>query len=155
MVGGGITSAATSAFLSEKLPPGIKVSIWEKARGAGGRMSTSRSSNNPECIADLGAQYVTATPEYEISHKSIYDELLGKKLIKPLSSKIEGMKSKDVKDFVTTKAGMSSLVKYFFEKSGIKPQFNQHVNEISLTEDQKWQIFTQVHQNSLIFRFKT
>ena len=34
----------------------------------GGRMSTSRSPDNSQCIADLGAQYVTATPTYAEKH---------------------------------------------------------------------------------------
>ena len=70
VIGGGITSAATSAFVSERLcSKNIQLTVWEKARGAGGRMSTSRSSGNSKCIADLGAQYISVTPEYEITHK--------------------------------------------------------------------------------------
>ena len=68
VIGGGITSAATSAFIAEK-SKNVELTIWDKARGAGGRMSTSRSSGNSECIADMGAQYISATPEYEVTHK--------------------------------------------------------------------------------------
>ena len=50
-------------------PSNVNLTIWDKARGAGGRMSTSRSSNNSECIADLGAQYISVTPEYNIKQK--------------------------------------------------------------------------------------
>ena len=70
MIGGGITSAATSAFISERLgSKNVHLQVWDKARGAGGRMSTSRSPGNSQCIADLGAQYISVTPEYKAVHK--------------------------------------------------------------------------------------
>ena len=68
VVGGGITSAATAAFMKEKLRE-INLTIFDKARGAGGRMSTSRSPNNSECTADLGAQYISVSPEYGLKQK--------------------------------------------------------------------------------------
>ncbi len=69
VVGGGITSAASTAFLTEKLGGRAEISVWDKARGLGGRMSTSRSNSNKECTADLGAQYISLRPEFEQSHK--------------------------------------------------------------------------------------
>ena len=149
MVGGGITSASISALL--KGQKNVQVSIWDKARGAGGRMSTSRSSNIPECQADLGAQYISVKPEFEKSHQTIYEELLKDNLISLYTNPVENEHHSEGTKHYVAKKGTASIVKHFFEKSGIKPQFNQHVNEISLTEDQKWQISTQVHQNSLIF----
>lgn len=66
LIGAGITSAVIANVLkrsqihnSSKIP--IELYIWEKARGAGGRFSTSRSPHNPNCTADLGAQYLTRT----------------------------------------------------------------------------------------------
>ena len=41
VIGGGITSAVTSALISEK-SQNVELTIWDKAKGAGGRMSTSR-----------------------------------------------------------------------------------------------------------------
>jgi len=73
VVGGGLTSGATSALLSaaqnEATTKPFNVSVWDKAQGVGGRMSTSRSPSNPNCTADLGAQYITATPQYLKEHK--------------------------------------------------------------------------------------
>ena len=54
--------------MKEKLRE-INLTIFDKARGAGGRMSTSRSPNNSECTADLGAQYISVTPEYGLKQK--------------------------------------------------------------------------------------
>ena len=87
-MGGGLTSAATSLQLQSVAGVG-HTEVWDKARGAGGRMSTSRqellsisvifhtksdtfvfrSSGNKECRVDLGAQYISATPKYCQQHK--------------------------------------------------------------------------------------
>ena len=63
LVGSGITAAVTGALLKKQAQEQISLTIWDKARGAGGRMSTSRSPGDSECIADLGAQYITVLPE--------------------------------------------------------------------------------------------
>ena len=69
VIGGGITSAVSSSLLAKKCSEIAKISVWDKARGAGGRMSTSRSPENPQCTADLGAQYISSKPEYNECHK--------------------------------------------------------------------------------------
>ena len=70
VIGGGITSAVSASLLSKQLcSKNVKLSVWDKARGAGGRMSTSRSPGNPQCITDLGAQFISAKPEYKESHE--------------------------------------------------------------------------------------
>ena len=99
IAGAGVTGALCSSFLtttingSETLKP-PSLTIWDKGRGAGGRMSTSRAPGGsgagsggggagtlPTSTADLGAQYFTAmekdwdseTADY---HRDTYDELL-------------------------------------------------------------------------------
>lgn len=66
LIGAGLTSAIIANVLkrsqiynSSTMP--IELYIWEKARGTGGRFSTSRSPHNTNCTADLGAQYLTRT----------------------------------------------------------------------------------------------
>ncbi len=64
LIGAGLTSAVIANILKRSQiynTSAIELHIWEKARGAGGRFSTSRSPNNPNCTADLGAQYLTRT----------------------------------------------------------------------------------------------
>lgn len=115
---------------------GIQVVLWDKARGAGGRMSTSRSPSNAQCIADLGAQYISNSSEYEASHKTIYEELMNENLIKPLDVHIEGLKKKDdIKDYVTCQAGMSSVVKHFLGKSKAEIKFSTEIKDIHLKND--------------------
>lgn len=66
LIGAGLTSAIIANILKRShiqnaSTTPIELYIWEKARGAGGRFSTSRSPHNPKCTADLGAQYLTRT----------------------------------------------------------------------------------------------
>ena len=62
LIGAGPTGALVAynlKKLSKKLSCPIEVHLWEKSRGTGGRFSTSRSSKDAKCTADLGAQYLT------------------------------------------------------------------------------------------------
>ena len=131
-------------------------------------MSTSRGPNNSECTADLGAQYISVTPEYGLKQKwvknfvkfnfffsanqilreiiffrEIYEDLLLNGVMKPLASKIEGLKSSDVTDYVAPN-GMSSLVKHFFKKSGVSPTFQKNVNNIKIVDNDKIVVSTSV-----------
>ena len=69
IVGAGLTGSLTACRLKKTFKDDIAVTLVEKSRGAGGRMSTSRSTNNPNLTCDLGAQYISATPEYAVKHK--------------------------------------------------------------------------------------
>lgn len=69
VVGSGITAAVTGALLRKQAKERISLTIWDKARGAGGRMSTSRSPGDSDCTADLGAQYITVSPENFSKHR--------------------------------------------------------------------------------------
>jgi len=66
VVGGGLTSAVATHLLSQQGQH--EVAVWDKARGAGGRMSTSRGPMGEQATVDLGAQYVSATEDYWKSH---------------------------------------------------------------------------------------
>ncbi|KAG0712540.1 Renalase [Chionoecetes opilio] len=142
LVGGGLTSALTGALLRRELPH-AQLFLWDKARGAGGRMATSRSPHDPNCIVDLGAQYISATPEYASLHKAYYDELLGAGVLTPLTSQVEGMRTtqEGTTHYVTPK-GSSSIVKHFIQEGGLSPKFEQHVRSIE-RQDGGWSVRTQ------------
>lgn len=142
LVGGGLTSALTSALLRRELPHAELV-LWDKAQGAGGRMATSRSPHDPNCVVDLGAQYISATPEYAKLHKSYYDELLSAGVLVPLTSHVEGMRTSEegTTHYVTPK-GTSSIVKHFMREANLNPKFNHHVSSIDL-QDGRWSVKTQ------------
>ena len=84
IAGAGVTGALCSSLLTNAETRCVSsVTIWDKGRGAGGRMSTSRppGGNPASSSADLGAQYFTAMEkdweaETAHQHQSIYDELL-------------------------------------------------------------------------------
>ncbi|XP_065339066.1 renalase-like isoform X1 [Cloeon dipterum] len=147
LVGGGLTSALISSLL-KKLP--VTCQVWDKARGAGGRMSTSRSPLDGSCTADLGAQYITATPDYQAKHNEFYDSLLTSKVLEPLKCKTEGMKdfADGTKHYVAS-AGCNSIVKHFFSEGGHQLHFEQHVSAIDLQPDNKWLVRTKLGREEL------
>ena len=70
IVGAGLTGSVTASLLRRKFPKDVlSITVWEKSRGAGGRMTTNRNPSDPRCTADLGAQYVSATSAYAKSHE--------------------------------------------------------------------------------------
>ncbi|XP_060097254.1 renalase isoform X5 [Heteronotia binoei] len=140
IVGAGLTGSLCAALLRKALPQRpLQIVVWEKSRGAGGRMSTSRSAHDPRCTADLGAQYITREPEYAKKHQSFYEELLSHGVLKPLTATIEGMAIKEgVENFVTPQ-GISSIVKHYLNESGAKIFFEHHVIQICL-KNGKWEV---------------
>ncbi|XP_037782200.1 renalase-like isoform X1 [Penaeus monodon] len=142
LVGGGLTSALTGAILRRELPH-VELVLWDKSRGAGGRMATSRSPHDKECTVDLGAQYISATPEYAKLHTTYYEELINAGVLAPLTTKVVGMKVTDegTKHYVTP-SGVSSIVKHFMKEADIDAKFGHHVSSIETNGD-KWNVKTQ------------
>ncbi|KAG9345993.1 hypothetical protein JZ751_007808 [Albula glossodonta] len=131
IVGAGLTGSLCACLLRREMPNKVKIVVWDKSRGAGGRMSTSRCPDSAECTADLGAQYISATPYYGQIHQSFYEELLAHNVLKPLVANVEGMMKKEegLRDFVTPK-GVSSIVKHYLRESGAEVLFEHHVTHI-------------------------
>lgn len=127
IVGAGLTGSLCACLLSRALRNKVHIVLWDKARGSGGRMSTSRPPDPSSQSADLGAQYITATSAYFQSHHSFYSELLSSGVLQPLDSLVEGLKHRDgSRDFMTP-LGMSSVVKHFLSESGADLFFEHHV----------------------------
>ncbi|KAL7643286.1 UNVERIFIED_CONTAM: hypothetical protein RMT77_006578 [Armadillidium vulgare] len=143
LVGTGITSAVTGALIKQKLPRADLI-IWDKARGAGGRMSTARNPNDESCTLDLGAQYISTTPDYAEVHRSYYEELQKAGLLVPFSAKVGGMRPSNIEGTVhyVTPLGVSSLVKYYLGKINSKICYQHHVEKIDY-DKQKWIVRTQ------------
>lgn len=68
---------------------------------------------------------------------SYYTELMGAGVLEPFTSPIYNFRNvyQDTKHFVAP-AGMSSVVKFFLNKSGCKPQFNHHISCIEKSQGQ-------------------
>uniref|UniRef100_A0A3B4Z2H2 Renalase, FAD dependent amine oxidase n=1 Tax=Stegastes partitus TaxID=144197 RepID=A0A3B4Z2H2_9TELE len=118
IVGAGLTGSLCACLLRRELQSKVQIVVWDKARGAGGRMSTSRPPDVSSHSVDLGAQYITATPAYAQSHHSFYSELLSAGVLQPLSCQIEGLRQQDDSKNYMTPLGMGSVVKHFLSESG-------------------------------------
>lgn len=146
LVGGGLTSALTAFMLTEKAPH-LELSIWDKARGAGGRMTTARSPSNNGCTVDMGAQYISATPQFQCKHGEIYSQLVRDGVLVPMDiDMVEGMHAprqgqEGTKHYVVPN-GMSNLVKYFFKRSGVDVKFNKRISEVS-ESGSRWLVKTE------------
>ncbi|XP_065699662.1 renalase isoform X3 [Patagioenas fasciata] len=137
VVGAGLTGGACAALLRGAALG--SVTVWDKARGAGGRMSTSRSERDAACTADLGAQYVTLETERAGPRRSFYEELLSHGILEPLTVPVEGMVVKEGSCNYMAPQGISSVVKYYLKQSGADVIYEQHVTRISL-RDGKWEV---------------
>jgi len=131
LVGGGLTSALTSWLA----PPGLELVVWDKARGAGGRATTSRSQGNRLCSVDMGAQYVTLKPHQEGDYHNFVSELEGAGVLAEFKGYIEGAREDEAgtRHYVAPE-GMSSVVKHFFNKSGASVHFNRRVASLRRVE---------------------
>ncbi|KAL0984129.1 hypothetical protein UPYG_G00137480 [Umbra pygmaea] len=131
IVGAGLTGSLCACLLRREMANKVQIVVWDKSRGSGGRMSTSRSPSDPLCTVDLGAQYISATPYYAQKHHKFYEELLAHGILEPLASLVEGevMKDQGQKNYVTP-SGVSSIVKHFLKHSGAEVLFDHHVTHI-------------------------
>ncbi|KAM4775733.1 renalase isoform 2-T2 [Cyanocitta cristata] len=134
VVGAGLTGAAGAALLRGAVRG--SVTVWDKARGAGGRMSTTRADRGS---ADLGAQFVTCEPELAGPRLSFYEELLSHGILKPLTAPVEGMVAREGSCNYVAPQGISSVVKYYLELSGAEVSYEQHVTHLSL-RDGRWEV---------------
>ncbi|XP_020830614.1 renalase [Phascolarctos cinereus] len=146
VVGAGLTGGLCAALLKRGRP--VSVAVWEQARDSGGRMTTVQSPCDPQCRADLGAQYVTRTPHYAGQHQSFYDELLTQGVLKPLTSLIEGMVVKEGDCNFVAPQGISSIVKHYLKESGVEVSYGHRVTEIYLKDD-KWEVHKEVGGSEL------
>uniref|UniRef100_A0A8C5RR53 L-amino-acid oxidase n=1 Tax=Laticauda laticaudata TaxID=8630 RepID=A0A8C5RR53_LATLA len=143
IVGAGLTGSLCAALLRAEFPQRLlRVVVWDKAQGAGGRMSTRRSDRDPKCTADLGGQYITRTPDNAKAHQSFYEDLLSHGVLKPLTVPVKGMVVKEGVDNFVTPQGSSSIAKHYLNKAADADVFyNHHVTHICL-KDGKWEVDT-------------
>ncbi|XP_002718540.2 renalase isoform X2 [Oryctolagus cuniculus] len=139
IVGSGLTGSLCAALLRKETSSPLYLAVWDKAGDSGGRMTTASSPHNPQCTADLGAQYITCTPYYARKHKSFYDELLDHGILKPLTAHIEGMVMKEGDCNFVAPQGISSVVKHYLKESGAEVYFRHCVTQINLRND-KWEV---------------
>ncbi|XP_041818954.1 renalase [Chelmon rostratus] len=127
IVGAGLTGSLCACLLRREMQNKVEIVVWDKARGSGGRMSTTRPPDPSSNSADLGAQYITSTSAYAQSHHSFYSELLSAGVLQPLNGLVEGLKQRDGSKDYMTPLGMCSVVKHFLSESGAHLFFEHHV----------------------------
>uniref|UniRef100_A0A2K5QH95 Amine oxidase domain-containing protein n=2 Tax=Cebus imitator TaxID=2715852 RepID=A0A2K5QH95_CEBIM len=142
VVGAGLTGSLCAALLRRQTTGPLYLAVWDKAEDSGGRMTTASSPHNPQCTADLGAQYITCTPHYAKTHQSFYDELLAHGILRPLTSPIEGMVMKEGDCNFVASQGISSIIKHYLKESGAEVGFRHCVTQINLRND-KWEVSKQ------------
>ncbi|ODN01643.1 Renalase [Orchesella cincta] len=148
LIGAGPTSSLISYNIAKnaKLKNAVDIHVFEKSRGIGGRFSTSRSTKNPDCLADLGAQYLTQNQSNQ-SMKPYFDTLTQHNLVRPLeTSSIPGFRAAPKKSHYACVNGTSSIVKHFFEQAAVKKAdivFDCRVIKISPAASGKVEVTTE------------
>ncbi|XP_056867473.1 renalase [Takifugu flavidus] len=143
VVGAGLTGSVCACLLRREMASKVHIVVWDKARGPGGRMSTSRHSDSSCQSADLGAQYITATPGYTHTHHSVYSELLSLGLLQSFDSIIEGQKLSDGSRNYMTPRGTSSVVRHFLSESGADLVCERHVTSL-YRRGASWEVETKL-----------
>ncbi|KAM4851984.1 renalase isoform 2-T2 [Thomomys bottae] len=139
IVGAGLTGSLCAALLRKEVTGPLYLAVWDKAGDSGGRMITTSSPHNPQCTADLGAQYITRTPHYAKQHQIFYDELLTVGILTPLAVPIEGMSVNEGDCNFVAPQGVSSITKHYLKKSGAEVHFRRCVTQINLRNN-KWEV---------------
>lgn len=143
IVGAGITGSLTASLLSKALPS-LSLTVWDKARGAGGRMSTHRDPVNTCLHVDMGAQYISRFQHREADssfHKlkeDTYSELLTNHVLQPLCGVIEGERrdpNNPIECNYVAPMGMNSIAKYFLSQSKASVSFQHHLTGVELKEN--------------------
>eukprot|EP00076_Gallus_gallus_P003293 NP_001186528.1 renalase precursor [Gallus gallus] len=135
VVGAGLTGSACAALLRGATRE--RVSVWDKARGAGGPhehepQRAGRRLHCPTCARSTSAGA-------RVRAGSFYEELLSHGILKPLSARIEGLVEKEGSCDYVAPQGISSVVKYFLRQSGADVFYEHHVTHITL-RDGKWEV---------------
>lgn len=129
LIGCGLTSTIT-AFLLRTRIPNIHLTLWEKARGPGGRTSVRRGPN--DTFVDLGAQFITTDSSTLSKYSEIYENLISTKTLTLMNCKIEGLSESNGKQHFIAPNGTNSLVKYFLNHANIDcTKFETRVNAIT------------------------
>lgn len=143
VVGAGLTGSMTTALLNKAALP-LPLTVWDKARGVGGRMITHRDPSNPNLHVDMGAQYISKTregqgdQEWEDLRESLYKELLSNKILSRFCGPIEGIQQRFTESVVQNYVcpeGTNGIVKHFLSQSGAEVAFQHHITEVSTEVD--------------------
>ena len=117
IIGTGISGATTASLLKAASKQCyFDITIFDKGRGAGGRMTTSRSNKDERMHLDLGAQYITVGAgdgnDSPANSPPSYESLLSEKVIAPFGDMVQGARdTHNEQTHYISSNGLSSIVK--------------------------------------------
>lgn len=144
VVGAGCTGACAAVQLRRALGNKVSIDVWEKARGAGGRMTTTREEINGETVrADVGAQYLsvdmTNSAAAELVEILLKSETVAEVDPALLSATAERQQGGSFKHFAGVDGGVNSALKALLEEARATPHYERRVASIDL-QGQKWKV---------------
>lgn len=116
LIGCGLTSTITAYLLRTRIP-NIHLTLWDKARGPGGRTSVRRGPY--DTFVDLGAQFITTDSTALSKYSEFYNQLISTNNLTPMKCKIEGLLESNNKQHFVAPNGTNSIVKYFLNNAKI------------------------------------
>jgi renalase len=138
IVGTGITGSVVFNLLKDKIPG---IVLLDKARGTGGRFNTHRSPK--DCShADLGAQYITLSPED--TYKT--NALVAAGILKSFNLPVVGARGDhETQNHFTAPHGLSAVPKFFLgealdSNSSHAIHFNKKVVSIDKVSKDQWRL---------------
>ena len=140
VVGGGATGGVIAYLLNKHIGK-VLLSVWEKSRGIGGRMTTHRFEG--DAIADMGAQYITVPWKSDEPAATLntfneaVQELLYSNVLVPFSGVIDGelsSRQEENKNFVAPR-GINSVVKHFINNSKAQVCFSKRLVSVNISGD--------------------
>lgn len=131
IIGCGLTSSITAYLLRIHIP-NVHLTIWDKAKGPGGRTSVRRGPNGT--FVDLGAQFISTDTPTLSKYSEIYQQLMSTNTLMPMKCKIDGLFNSNDKQHFVAPNGANSIVKHFLNEANIDcTKFEKKVCAITQT----------------------
>mmetsp|Transcript_76506 Transcript_76506/g.164083 ORF Transcript_76506/g.164083 Transcript_76506/m.164083 type:complete len:451 (+) Transcript_76506:46-1398(+) len=144
VVGAGCTGSCVAVQLRKALGKKASIDVWEKARGAGGRMTTTRQEISEETVrADVGAQYLSVDMS-DIVSKELVDVLLKDGIVREVDPKLlSATPERPVggawAHFAGTDGGVNSALKCLLDEAGATPHYERRVASID-AQGSQWRV---------------
>lgn len=132
VIGAGATGACTAFKTRQILGSGAIIEVWEKARGAGGRMTTNRQEIGAVSLrADLGAPYLSldgSNPDCtEVADMLIQDKICSEITRECLSGTPERPSRTTWRHLAGVDGGVNDALKHLLDKADAKMLYQKRV----------------------------
>lgn len=135
VVGAGATGTCAALRLRSVLGSAARIEVWEKARGAGGRMSTNRQ-DSLGVRADMGAP-VLSLDMRDVNSAAVAELLLSTSVCKEVSSERlsttpERPRGEGWRHFAGTEGGVNDALKRILDESRAKVFYEKRLGSLDL-----------------------